>query len=1029
VFSPHPDDETLACGGTILKALKENKKVKVVFLTNGDGYATEELFTPEDYVSLGEKRQQEALRATGKLGLKKEDIVFLSYPDNGLSSLWGERYNANRENSRDAHYDFYKSKTTKRIFSPYKITYNHAKNGYTRENLLLDIKDILKVYKPKSVYTPHLLDGHPDHQATTRFVFDALNELVGTGKHSWIDSLGISCYLIHSPVMELGQEYFMWPDKNSASLDAPAVFTEKSPRSESIVSFKQNKKGALEEYRTQLDIEEEKIFLESFIKDNEIFWDAPSDKLSHLNEVMDEWERVGRIMQNQGYNVNFGVVADVASDLEDMNNPLARKRRMYSEHPSFVAELVFSAVTGMDKAGVIPVVKHFPGLGSSNADTHISLPVIKKSKRELYKRDLVPFKELIKKNGHFWVMTDHAIYPYLSKEPASLSYEVQTQVLRKELGFEGVIITDELLNMQAIEEYARIEKIKEPYIGEIAVRAFRAGADIALFYVSSPQQAKEVIAEVINSVKQAVVKGKIKEKEIDVSVRRILIGKERIFKRPLEYLLKNMPLEEKIAQKIFTDTYTFKEEDTKEWMEILKEHNLAGILPRNPKIISEVQNNSKIPLFIAAQHEGGLITYGHNFCTRSAYIMGKEFERLIIKAGIKAPSLSFKRIKIRHLYGEQKAFSLFSKLGKAKRQALASSLLNTIDGLIKAWSELDEKGYTAPNPNHLSPLTVYSDGRFEIKPYEDMVDLPIVWLRKFPDDNTALCAYYLFKKVFDDWPDSQKRAKEASSIVPRLVSFRERMEEQTNKKDKSWIRILCLATHPDDEDGEALAYFSKRFNCETYVLLATRGEGGENKIGSAFNEKLGFLRTKEMEKAASILGVKKVYYLGKIDFGYTSSVDKAIEKWGREDTLEKLVYFIRLIKPHIIITKHNETNPGEHGQHCALVILAKEAFDLAGDPRVYPGIIADGLLPWQPLKFYQRTTDMNAFPEKIIINPDEYVFSGNKTYRQISMEALRQHRTQGISKWFKETGDVSYQLVKSKVKRLYPEDSFFAGIN
>lgn len=997
-------------------------------MTNGDGNIAEELPAPEDYISLGEKRQQEALRATGKLGLKEEDIIFLSYPDTGLSSLWRESYNVNRENSKAAPYNFYKSKTTKKIFSPYKITYNHAKKGCTRENLLLDIKDILKEYKPKSIYTPHLLDGSPDHQATTRLVFDALNELAGTGRHSWIGSLGVSYYLIHPPVMESEQGYSIWPDKNSALLDAPAVFTEKPPRSENIVSFKQNKREALEEYRTQLDTEE-KIFLESFIKDNEIFWDAPPDKLSHLSEVRDEWERVGRIMQNQGYNVNFGVIADIADSLENMRNPLARKGRMYSEHSSLVAELVLSAVTGMDKTGVIPVVKHFPGLGSNNADTHISLPVIKKSKKELYKRDLVPFKELIKKNVHFWVMSDHAIYPYLSQEPASLSYAVQTQVLRKKLGFEGVIITDELLNMQAIEEYARIEKIKEPYIGEIIVRAFQSGADIGLFYVDSPQQAKKVIIEVINSVKQAVVKGKIKEEEIDASVRRILKDKERIFKQPLEHFLKEMTLKEKISQKLFTDAYTSKEEDTREWLEILKEYNLAGILPRNSKIIPQLQNNSKIPLFIATQYEGGLITYGHNFCTRSAYIMGKESERLILKAGIKIPSLSFRKTKIRHLYSERQASSLFSKLNKARRQALAASLLNSIDKLITAWSELEEKGYTAPNPNHLSPLTIYSNGRFEIKPYEDMADLPVAWTKKFPDEDTALCAYYLFKKTFDDWPDSQKRAEEAKSIVSRLVSFRERVEEQTSKIDKSRIRILCLAGHPDDEDGEALAYFSKKFNCETYVLLATRGEGGENKIGSARKEKLGLLRTKEMEKAASILGVKKVYYLGKTDFGYTSSVEEVFKQWGKEDTLEKLVYFIRLIKPQIIITKHNEANSREHGQHQALIMLAKEAFDLAGGPRVYPGMIADGRLPWQPLKFYQRAIEMNAFPVKITINPDEYIFPGNKTYRQISMEALRQHRTQGISKWFKETGDVSYQLVASKVKQVCPEGSFFAGIN
>ena len=99
VFSPHPDDAVLCCGGTIAKALKTKKKVKVVFVTNGDAYSRaaaylakkkEKKLLPADYINLGIILQKEALRAQRKLGLKKKDIISLSYPDKGRG-LFGKR--------------------------------------------------------------------------------------------------------------------------------------------------------------------------------------------------------------------------------------------------------------------------------------------------------------------------------------------------------------------------------------------------------------------------------------------------------------------------------------------------------------------------------------------------------------------------------------------------------------------------------------------------------------------------------------------------------------------------------------------------------------------------------------------------------------------------------------------------------------------------------------------------------------------------------------------------------------------------
>lgn len=252
IFSPHPDDETLACGGTIIKAIKGNKRVKVIFLTNGDAYTEclcqwlkkdSDKLMPNNYIALGEKRQKEALRAIKKLGLKKEDAIFLSYPDSDLFSLWGEKYKGS-----------YIAESINRTFSPYKMTYKRAKRGFTKENLLFDIKEILTKYRPKKIYLSHPLDEHRDHQATTHFVSLVLEQLRNEGGVKWINSMKVSYYLIHY----------------SYSNEFISSFSQKPPHNEDIIDFKNKKAGALKKYHTQLNIDNE--FLKSFIKDNELFW-------------------------------------------------------------------------------------------------------------------------------------------------------------------------------------------------------------------------------------------------------------------------------------------------------------------------------------------------------------------------------------------------------------------------------------------------------------------------------------------------------------------------------------------------------------------------------------------------------------------------------------------------------------------------------------------------------------------------------------------------------------------------------------
>ena len=991
IFSPHPDDEVLCCGGTILKAVKEGKNVKIVFLTNGDaneksvlaetGKESQEL-KAEDFINLGRERQEEAVKAAEKLGLERDDLIFLSYPDEGLYFLWNNLYE-----------NYYLPETTNTTFSPYKLTYGLAKQGYTKENLTSDIKRILQKYRPGRIYFPHILDTHRDHLATNEFVFQALNELKPDKDGDWLSSLSTFYYLIHDSG-GIDEEFYSYTSY------FPYLLSREPNYEENITDFKDQKNLALKEYHSQLKVAEEAEIFSSFIKDSELFWDMPSSPQAYLAQLEQEWENIGQIMKSQGYNVNFAPVVDVAEDIEDFDMPLTGKKRIYSEDPEIVTQLAAAVVKGMNNGGIVPVIKHFPGLGRVPSDTHSWLPETETPKEDFYQREFIPFINLIKKDYDFWIMVDHSIHLSLDDKPASLSYEIQTKILREELGFKGIIIVDELLAMQAIREYAFRENIADPYIGEIISQVFAAGADIALFYVPSSAKAKEVIDETIKAVEKAIAENKIIEQEIDDSVARILSEKERIFGIPLRHLLGSMTLEEKITQKLITDVYLGDDEkEINSWKELLKEYNLAGIHARDQGFIDELQKQVKIPLFVTGQHEGGMVSqYGLNVSTHSAYMVGKEFEFLKKRAGEKIAYNTKKETES----SREEEFLPIEQLDEVTRQSILNSLVGSIDELITAYSDIEQKGYTSPNPNYLSPLTIHhspsyvpASGRYEIKPF---FDLPIVWLRKFPNQEVSFQAYLLFKEIFNDWKEEQKELSTyTKDIILNLKSLKEKIE---SKK----IRILFLATHPDDEDSEGLAYFKYKFNSETYILLATNGEGG----GDAA------LRTEEMEKAGEILNVDKIYYMDLKDFGYCVSEKEALDKWGEEETIEKIIYFYNLIKPHIIITKN--TISDEHCQHKAFISLALEAFEKSSES-------------WQPLKFYQRDPKNE---NGIFIDISEKDSVSGRTYKEIALESLGQHHSQKLGEWAQAQysswpDKIYYQLVKTKVKD--EGSSILSGIN
>src|SRR5271154_7089446 len=194
------------------------------------------------------------------------------------------------------------------------------------------------------------------------------------------------------------------------------------------------------------------------------------------------------------------------------NNPIINTRS-FGENPQKVAEYVTAFVRGVQENGGLATAKHFPGHGDTAADSHIDLPVIRADRDRLEKLELIPFRAAIAA-GASSVMTGHLSVPALESEPnipATLSQNILTGVLRDELHFEGLVVTDAM-------DMGGITTRFAP--GEAAVRAVLAGAD-ALLMPPVPDAAFE-------AVQQAVKSGRISRERLDASVRRILLAKARL---------------------------------------------------------------------------------------------------------------------------------------------------------------------------------------------------------------------------------------------------------------------------------------------------------------------------------------------------------------------------------------------------------------------------------------------------------------------------------------------------------------------
>ncbi|KIH99322.1 glycosyl hydrolase [Streptomonospora alba] len=206
-----------------------------------------------------------------------------------------------------------------------------------------------------------------------------------------------------------------------------------------------------------------------------------------------------------GINLDYAPVADANTNPD---NPVIGIRSFGSD-PDLVSEMAGAEAAAFSKGGVVPVVKHFPGHGDTDVDSHTGLPVIEKPRQEWEREDLPPFRAAVEADVDA-IMTAHVLMPALddSGEPSTLSPEVIGGILRDELGYDGIVTTD-ALNMEGVRQTHSD--------GEIAVRAVLAGAD-QLLMPPDPQAAFEAL-------RGAVEEGRISSERLDRSVLRILTAK------------------------------------------------------------------------------------------------------------------------------------------------------------------------------------------------------------------------------------------------------------------------------------------------------------------------------------------------------------------------------------------------------------------------------------------------------------------------------------------------------------------------
>lgn len=210
--------------------------------------------------------------------------------------------------------------------------------------------------------------------------------------------------------------------------------------------------------------------------------------------------------------------------------------------------------------------------------------------------------------------------------------------------------------------------------------------------------------------------------------------------------------------------------------------------------------------------------------------------------------------------------------------------------------------------------------------------------------------------------------------------------------------VLFVAAHPDDENTELLAYFANDRLLRTGYLSLTRGEGGQNLLGSEKGPLLGMLRTQELLAARRIDGAEQFFTRAR-DFGFSKSVSETLEVWGKDDVLADIVWVVRNLQPDVVITRFPLEAAQTHGHHTASARLALEAFHAAADPSFQPEQLKY-VTVWQAKRIvwneWEREPGEPQGPASISLSVGGYNPLLGRSYGEIAAQSRSMHKSQGF---------------------------------